>query len=147
MIRGHLFSSTSVKASMSHFQTLCGWAQHYCRHIVVLACLSCCRFAPSLKYVIEMSLWKAEIKTLFLQDIMSTVWVDGGKAGTKDPVVVHGLWAESISVRPCIDPSHPFWHTGTRKEQRCQRRLSQHHTNSYCLVRVRGSVKFSDHVN
>lgn len=75
----------------SQCQTVRGWAQHYCSHIVVLACLSCCLFGPSLKYVIEMSLWKAEIKTLFLQDIMSTVWADGGKAGTKGPVVVHGL--------------------------------------------------------
>lgn len=72
-------------------QTLCGWVQHYCRHIVALACLSWCLFELSLKYVIEMSLWKATIKTLFLQDIMSTVWADGGTAGTKGPVVVHGL--------------------------------------------------------
>lgn len=50
--------------------------------------------------MIEISLWKPEIKTLFLQDIMSTVWVDGGKAGTKGSVVVHTLSAESISVGP-----------------------------------------------
>lgn len=57
--------------------------------------------------MIEISLWKAEIKTLFLQDIMSMVWVDGGKAGTKGLVVVHILRAESISVSPCLYPSHP----------------------------------------
>lgn len=41
--------------------------------------------------ICEMSLWKVEIKALFFQNIMSTVWVDEGKEGTKGPLVVHGV--------------------------------------------------------
>lgn len=38
----------------------------------------------------EESLWKAEIKKLFLWNVVSSVWVDvGGAEGTKGLLVVH----------------------------------------------------------
>lgn len=122
---------------------VCGWAQKYCRHIVALACLSCCLFGLSLKYASEMSLWKAKIKTLFLHDIMSTVWVHGSKTGTKGLVVVHGPWAESISVSPCIYNSHPIRHTSKKK-----RSYTEEVQTLNCHVRVTDvSVEFSDPAN
>lgn len=60
----------------------------------------------------EMRLWKAKIKEFFHRDIMSTVWVHSGTAGTKGLVVVEGPWAVTISdaaattVSPFETPSN-----------------------------------------
>lgn len=51
----------------------------------LLSCCCCC-CCCGLKYVMEESLWKAEIKKLFLWNIVNSVWVDvGGHRGDKRP--------------------------------------------------------------
>jgi len=65
---------------------------------------------------------------------MSAVWADEGTAGTKGPLVVCGLGAESIPVGPCVDRSSS---QAREEEQRCRRTPSERHTNGDCYARVR----------
>lgn len=127
-----------------------GWAQRYLRYSAVLACLSCCLFGLScLKYAIEMSLWKADIKRLFHRDIRSAEWADGGQSWDKRPgCCTLTLGLGHLSFAPASTRAAPF--DTHRRERVATLSGGNHftHTNSDCRERVRDvSVKVGVHVN